>query len=653
VKTVGHLLIFVCASACLAFPLSAADWRDQGVVDTSKSPYAKLHPIPVRAVTMGDGFWTKRRETVFDRSIPTSLPQIEASGVMDNFRRLAGTKDVPYKGPVFADSDIYKWIDAAGYELQSKKNPELRATVDKLIGEIIAVQEPSGYLDTRFTSPELKNRLKTWTGHETYKLGHLLQGAISYYRATGDRKLLDAGIRYVNFLYEDYTRLNKPIVNGHPELEMAAIELYRITGDKRHLDLAGYLLNADWRDSLKLDPETIWYSNTGIPFTARTRVEGHAVRSMYEACGATDYYLETGDPRYRETLEKIWKTLVSSDMYFTGGVGARAQKEAIGEAFELPNNAYGESCAAIGNLMWNWRMLSATGEARFTDVIERALYNGINSGLSLDGKLYCYQNPLEGWGLKTRNPWYYVACCPPNIERTLGALPGYMYSTSQDGIYVHLFHNSTLDWRLEDGTPLKLTQSTEYPWKGAVEMSVSPATPWEFTLHLRIPAWSPAVSVAVNGKPVTGGKPGEYLAIHRQWRAGDRVTASFDMRPQVIAANPRLADDIGKVAVERGPLVYCLEQHDQLQPIADLRLAVDAAASSTFTAEFKNDLLGGVVVLHHKGAAISGDDPLYLPLSSSRRQRTHPADLTLIPYYAWENRGAAPMKVWIPYMWAQ
>ena len=419
----------------------------------------------------------------------------------------------------------------------------------------------------KFTGAELKNRLKTWTGHETYNLGHLLQGAIAYYRGTGDRKLMDAGARFVAYLYEDFAKQGKPIVCGHPEIEMGAIELYRTTGDKRALDLAGYLLNADFRESLTLDPDTIWYSYTGKPFLERTRVEGHAVRAMYALSGATDYYLETGDPRYKENLEKIWKTLVASSMYLTGGVGARAEKEAIGEAYELPNNAYGESCAAIGSLMWNWRMLAATGEARFTDVMERALYNGINSGLSLDGQLYCYQNPLEGWGLKTRNPWYYVACCPPNIERTIGALPGYIYSTSRDGIYVNFFHNSTMDWHLEDGTGLKVTQSTGYPWKDTVDVEVSPAKPAEFTVYLRIPGWTPAASVTVNGKAMPGAKAGEYLAIRRKWQSGDRIAARFDLRTRLMAANPRLADNIGKVAVERGPLVYCLEQHDQTEPV--------------------------------------------------------------------------------------
>jgi DUF1680 family protein len=641
-----RVFLLLAASLCLC---AGAEWRDQGIVHVDQSPYAKLHSVPVHAVTMGDGFWSPRRKAVFEHSIPGSLELLEKAGNMDNFRRLTGKKDVPYRGPVYMDSDLYKWIDGAGYELQSIENPQLRKQVDELVDLIVSVQEPSGYLDTKFTGVELKNRLKTWTGHETYNLGHLLQGAITYYRATGDRKLLDAGAKFVNSLHAEYVVPKRPLVNGHPELEMAAIELYRITRDKRHLELAEYLLKSDFRTGLNLDSETIWYSFTGVPFTDRTRVEGHAVRCMYAAAGATDYYLETGDPQFKAALDRIWKTLVSNSMYVTGGVGARARQEAIGEAFELPNQAYGESCAAIGGLMWNWRMLLATGEAKYTDLIERALYNGINSGLSLDGNLYCYVNPLEAWGLKTRNPWYGTACCPMNLERTLGAIPGYMYNTSRDGLWVNLYHPSKLEWHLEDGTALHVAQQTDYPWKGDVTLELTPEKPAEFTVYLRVPAWSQRAKIAVNGNAVSGGRAGEYLAIRREWKAGDKITAGFDMRTQLLAADPRVADDIGKVAVQRGPIIYCIEQHDHVERLASLRLAVSRDPSQEFTPEFRRDFLGGVMVLRHHGQAITGDLPLYAPLGAMKVPTTA-ADMTLIPYYAWENRGAVPMKVWIPYI---
>ena len=251
---------------------------------------------------------------------------------------------------------------------------------------------------------------------------------------------------------------------------------------------------------------------------------------------------------------------------------------------------------------------------------------------------------MESWGVKTRNPWYYTACCPPNIERTLGAIPGYLYSTSRDGVYVNFYHASQLDWRLEDRTPLKLSQQTEYPWKGAVDIEVTPAKAMEFTINLRIPGWAPAATVLVNGQLIKGAQAGQYLAIRRQWKAGDRITANFDFRTQLLSADPRVADDLGKVAVQRGPLIYCLEQPDHLEPISSLRLV-----SQDFTPEYRADFLGGVIVLHHHGQAIVGDLPLYAPIGSSRA-RTEKTELTLIPYYTWENRGPAAMKVWIPYV---
>jgi uncharacterized protein len=303
---------------------------------------------------------------------------------------------------------------------------------------------------------------------------------------------LNAGLRFVdNFLLPGYgpAANQGPIVAGHPEIEMSLIELYRTTGNRRYLELAGYILHGDPRIPLK--EQQITYMFCGIPFTSRTKLEGHAVRAMYACCGATDYYLETGDPAYWKTLNLLWDDLAEHQLYVTGGVGARSEGEAFGNAYELPNErAYGESCAAIGNMMWNWRMLSASGDAKFTDVMERALYNGINSGMSLDGKLYCYRNPLAfdpASGDKIRNPWYDTTCCPPNLERTFAALPGYFYSTSPEGVYVHFYDNSELQWQLENGARLAIKQTTQYPWEGAVHLTVTPASPQEFTLFVRIP----------------------------------------------------------------------------------------------------------------------------------------------------------------------
>ena len=645
-------------------------WQDQGVLNLAKSPYAKLHSVPVRAVTIGPGFWAERRNANVTRSIPTMHDLIESHGRMNNFRRLAGKSDAPQIGKYYSDSDVYKWTEAASFAMQSEPLPQLRGTVESIIEDVCAAQKPNGYLNTYYVDDRAAQSMTPVAqevGHELYNIGHMLQGAIAFYRATGERKMLDAGIRFVNdFLMPDYGPApKKPIISGHPEIEMALVELYRLTGDKRQLDLAGYILQGDAR--ITVPQTTSIYLFSGTPFTSRMRVEGHAVRCMYACCGATDYYLETGDATYWKTLNTLWDDMTASKMYVTGGVGARAQGEAFGDPYELPNaRAYAESCAAVGNFMWNWRMLAATGDGKFTDVLERALYNGLNSGMSLDGTLYCYRNLLAydpSNSEPIRNAWYETICCPPNVERTFSSLPGYFYSTSSDGIYLHLFGNSELRWRLESGTPLRITQQTDYPWGGDVDITVSPSEPGEFTVYLRIPGWTRSASVTVNGKPMDGAQPGAYFSLRRRWSSGDAIHLHMDMTPQALEASPYVAEDLGRVAIQRGPLVYCLEQIDQPDGVAlgDLSLALGAKDDAGFQSEFKSDLLGGVAVLRHGGASLqpsssrdtlyprSSSGPLYSPYQAGAHGSNRgSAPLTFIPYYAWANRQPSAMEVWTP-----
>ncbi|MBV8816782.1 MAG: glycoside hydrolase family 127 protein, partial [Acidobacteriaceae bacterium] len=485
--------------------------------------------------------------------------------------------------------------------------------------------------------------------HELYCLGHLLQAAIAYYRATGNRKLLDGGIKYVDYVISISGPGKTPMLTGHPELEMALVELYRTTGEKRFLDVAGYLLSGVETERLKLTSTQLAYMFSGKPFISRTEFEGHAVRAMYASSGATDYYMETGDAQYKATLDRLWTDLVSHKMYITGGVGSRSSGEAFGEDYELPNaQAYTESCAAIGNMMWNFRMLALSGQSKFADIMERALYNGINSGMSLNGTLYCYRNPLASNGEKIRNEWYDTTCCPPNLERILASLPGYFYATSPKGLYVHFYHNSDLNWHLENGTALKLSQKTNYPWSGDVTLTVNPASAAHFTLYARIPSWSRTSSSSVNGTSLSAVKSGEYLAIERDWKPGDQVSLHFDMSTRLITANPQIAEDLGKVAVERGPLVYCMEQMDEPAKISGLLLTKPNAPFST---KVNDELLGGVTVLQHSGAEYVrslADEPLYESLDRATARATKPAELTFIPYYAWANRERVPMEVWVP-----
>jgi len=594
---------------------------------------AVLRSVPVSAVKIDPGFWSARRKTTVDVSLPTLLELFEQNGIIDNFRRVSGRKNVARRGPVYTDSDVYKWLEAVGFAIQSNDAPAaLRKAAEGVIDDIAASQDTNGYIDTAFMGDSAAQRhTRMAANHELYCLGHLLQAGTAWYRATGDRKLLGVGTRMVEYLILNFGPGKKPLFEGHPEIELALIDLYRTTGDRRYLDFAAYFLGGDPRNVEKARPSDIAYTFTIKPFTERTQLEGHAVRAMYACSGATDYYLETGDAKYKSVLDKLWADL-QTKVYITGGIGSRASGEAFGEPYELPNRqAYTESCAAIGTMFWNWRMLQAGGDGKYMDGFERALYNGANSGLSLSGNLYCYRNPLELTGDpadKIRNPWYTTTCCPPNLQRILMSLPGYFYSTSKDGLWIHLYDNNHMKWKLDDGTPIEVSQTTRYPWDGTVDVTVSPASPKEFTLFVR--------------------KPGKgYEAMHRLWKPGDHITVVLDVAPHFTTSNPLVRDNIGKVAVERGPLVYAMEGLDQPAGTSLFDWFVDAKPA--FREEWRPDLLGGIVTLKQKAShparALSGL-PLYLPLAP---REFVAGEATLIPYYAFQNRENTPMEVWIPF----
>ncbi len=487
--------LYVIAALCAAGScLVQADWRDEGVIELSKTPGAKLKPVPVRAVTLGAGFWKERQKATLETSLPTLYALMEENGWYDNFRRLKG-KQVARRGPLFTDSDVYKWMEAAAWALHTGSYPVLERQLNELVDLVLSAQEPTGYLNTWHVGEREKERFqKQESNHELYCLGHWLQAGVAMYRHNGDRRLLDAGLRFADYLIAIGGPGKQPLLTGHPELELALIEAYRITGGKKYLDLAGYLLSGVEKDRLKLTPRSIAYMFSGSPFTSREKFEGHAVRALYAAAGAADYWMETGDAAYGRALERLWADLVWSKMFVTGGVGSRAAGETFGDAYELPNRqAYTESCAAIANWLLQQRMLAATGDARYAAVMERALYNGINSGMSLSGGLYCYRNPLASAGEKIRNPWYNTLCCPPNLQRTFMSLGGYFYSVSSeggDGLWLHFYENHSLDWRLPSGLKVKAEMKTGLPWDGDVSYTLAPERPAEFTLQLRIPEWS-------------------------------------------------------------------------------------------------------------------------------------------------------------------
>ncbi len=617
---------------------------------------AQMHPVPVSAVRLGEGFWSARRKMTLDRSLPTMLDLLEEHGDVDNFRRLSGKKNVPRRGPLYTDSDVYKWIEAAAWAIASSDTPvadrqHLKAKIDSLIADIVAAQEPSGYLNTYYVGDRAHLRFTELVrSHEDYCLGHLIQAAIAYYRATGERSLLDPAIKFADYIVANFGPAKRPFFTGHPELEMALVELYRTTGQTKYLDFVHYLFSGVDRDRLRLTPADTHYTFSGRAFTSRTEFEGHAVRALYAASGATDYFAESGDVSFKRTLDLLWTDLTQRKMYITGGIGSRSNGESFGDPYELPSGqAYAETCASVANVMWNFRMLAITGNSRYADVLERALYNGVNSGMSLSGTLYCYRNPLQTNGEKARSPWYDTTCCPPNVERLFESLPGYFYATSREGVFVNLFHNSDLDWHLENGTGLKLVQSTNYPWSGDIRLTVIPEHPSQFTIFLRWPAWAASADVQINGTKVEGDfHPGDFIPLTRTWQSNDSIAVSFPIQTVPMQANPRVSDLYGHLALMRGPLVYALEQIDQNG--ASLNDVFIRAASSGLV-EVRKELLGGVTVIHYPGFVAEkplADESLYESAAVGLARAKRPITLTFIPYYAWANRETSPMEVWVP-----
>lgn len=615
-------------------------WHERGVVETSASPFARLAPVPVRAVRLREGFWQPRLAANVQAGLPGMYELMDEHRVIAAFRRLYGAASGPRPRLPWTDSDLYKWIEGACFVLQSQDASQLAALLEQAIAAILPAQRPDGYLDTYFVDERFPERYARFEGNNTlYCAGHLFQAAVAHHRTTGDERLLACARRFADHLCDVLPTLPGAYTD-HPEIEMALVELYRETGEKRYLGLARRLLDA--RD-----------------FAGMQKIAGHAVRATYFCCGGADYFAETGDPAFRASLDRQWRNLLETKLYVTGGVGGRYRGESVGKDYELPNaGAYAETCAAAGLIFWSWRMLALEGDAQYADVMERALYNGFLSGVSLDGTRYFYVNPLRfdgqpeldpwypayGSNRLERVPWFDCTCCPTNIERLLPSLAGYFYGTSQDGVWVHLYDNNEVSWRLADGTPFRLTQSTRYPWDGDVALTVTPASSHLFTLWLRIPAWADRAVVQVNGRPINlEVVPGRYLALERVWDPGDRVELRLGMEAHAIVSSPRATDNRGSVALQRGPLVYCLEETDNPGvPVLDVMLD----PRSVVWAEHQPELLGGVTVLSLSGAVPVEEAPLYAAWRPEAGP-VRPVTLKAIPYFAWNNRGIAPMTVWV------
>lgn len=628
--------------------------------------HATTAPLSYRSVSIDDSFWTPKIRLVREQTIPYQYRQCEATGRIDAFR-LTWKPGMDNQPHYFWDSDVAKWLEAASYSLGVAYDPETDRLLDEVINLIASAQQPDGYLNTYFTVVEPQKRwLDLRDGHELYCAGHLIEAAIAHYEATGKRTLLDVMCRYADYI--DSVFGSEPGKRrgycGHEEIELALVKLYRLTGNQRYLRLSAYFINERGQSPHYYDREKTERGTPGLfdehnekvgitdvkqhtqshlPVREQTEAVGHAVRAMYLYSGMADVALETGDAGLLEACRRLWANVTAKRMYLTGGVGSAHHNEGFTSDYDLPNEtAYCETCAAIGLMLWSHRMLTLDGNSRYADVLERALYNGIISGMSLDGKAFFYDNPLASRGNKHRQEWFGCSCCPPNIARMLTSLGGYIYAQSQTEAIVHLYIGSEGAFDIQ-GERVTIRQQTNYPWDGQVQLSIATDRTLTFPIRLRIPGWCDRARIFVNGVEFARKAENGYISLEQEWRNGDKITLEMDMPVKRVYAHPNVTDNAGHVALMRGPLVYCIEQADHAADIWGLRLQRDARLE----AQFCPDWFGGAAVIHGEAEAAGAadwNDTLY----RNEPPRIAAIPLTAIPYYAWDNRQPGAMKVWLP-----
>jgi uncharacterized protein len=585
--------------------------------------HRELTGVPFTDVKLSDEFWTPRIETNRTQSLPHNFEWCRKTGRIDNFAKAGKLMEGKFQGLMFNDSDLYKVLEAASYSLAAHPDPALDKAVDEIVAKIAAAQQPDGYLNTYFTLAEPGKRLTNLRDmHELYCAGHLIEAAVAHYRATGKKTLLDVAVKYADFIDGVFGPNKRQGVPGHEEIELALVKLWHVTGQKKYFDLAKYFIDTRGDKSKR----EIWgkYHQDHLPVREQKEIVGHAVRAMYLYSGTADVTAETGDRQLIDAIDRLWQDVTRRKMYVTGGIGARHEGEAFGDAYELPNDsAYCETCAAIGLALWAHRLNLMHGDAQYADVVERVIYNGILSGVSRDGRLYFYVNPLASDGRHHRQPFFDCACCPPNVARFLASLPGYVYATGESSIFVSLYVAGTAKIALGDNSVV-LTQETHYPWDDKVRLTVKPQRPATFTIGLRIPEWCQGRHIKVNGKAVEPSRTDKgYLLVTREWQPDDVLDIDLLMVIDRIEANPRVAADVERVAIQRGPLVYCFEAVDNGGHVKHIVLARDPK----FTAEYRKDLLGGVAVI--TGVAADGHKVM------------------AVPYYAWDHRAPGEMAVWV------
>jgi len=640
-----------------------------GAEATLKKDYP-IRPVDFTKVRIQDAFWLPRMETNRTVTIPFAFKKNEETGRVDNFRKAAGLMKGPHTGKRYNDTDVYKAMEGAAYTLLLQPDPKLKQQLDDLIKVIGAAQEPDGYLYTARTvdpkHPAPGAGAERWSNlrvsHELYDVGHMYEAAVAHYQATGERSFLNIALKNADFLCSTFGPGKRHGFPGHQEVEIGLSKLYRVTGEKKYLDLAKFFLDERGHyfggDNYPNDSPFVIYNSDEYlqnhkPVLEQDEAVGHAVRAAYMYSGMADVAALGGYPEYVKAIDRLWENVVGKKLYLTGGIGSRDEYEAFGDAYELPNaTAYAETCAAIGNAFWNHRLFLLHGEGKYVDVMERVIYNGLISGVSLSGDLFFYQNPLESKGGYGRSPWFEVACCPGNISRFLPSFPGYCYAVQDDALTINLFVKNEATVEVKE-TKVDLVEETRYPWEGSIKVGVNPQRPREFTIAVRIPGWArnepipsdlyrfldkndQAPRLRLNNKLVDIKVEKGYVRLTRKWSRGDMIELTLPMPIRRVVANDLVKDDQGKVALQRGPVVFCAEGVDNGGQALNLILP-DEARLQAF---FRPDLLGGVEIIQGQGLAAEK--------GASGKMETKKMTLMAVPYCVWANRGPDPMAVWLP-----
>lgn len=587
-----------------------------------ETAFQKNDPVNFSKVKIEDNFWLPRMKVHAAVTLPACIHQCEVETQrVKNFAITAGMEEGEFKGLFYDDSDLYKMLEGASYSLMNNPNPQLEKKLDEIIEKIAKAQMPDGYLMTYYQLGNLDERWTDMNKHEMYCCGHLIEAGIAFYNATGKRTLLDVAIKYADHIDNTFGEGKRVWVPGHQEIELALVKLYRITNEERYLKLSHWLLEQRGRDLA--DWKAKDYYQDLVPVKDLSKIGGHAVRAMYMFTGMADLVSATHDTTYVTALDRLWNDVIYTKMYLTGGIGSSRKNEGFTEDYDLPNeDAYCETCASVGMVFWNQRMNMLKGDGKYVDILERSMYNGANAGMSLSGDLFFYVNPLASLGNHHRKPWYGTACCPSQISRFLPSIGNYIYATSQNAAWINLFVQSETKVDIAN-TSVGINQRTEYPWDGKVSIDITPEKPTNFDVKLRLPIWCKQYTLKVNGEEVKADNNLQYLVINRKWEKGDKIEFNMDMPVEVVAADPRVKANIGRRAIQRGPIVYCLEEVDN--PKFD---EIELTPTTEYTTSFDKDLLGGVV-----------------KITAKDKDKTY----DFIPYYAWDNRDPGKMEVWSKY----